>query len=162
MPRDRMAKLKKPDQKTLELKRTGTLNPRPSSVSDSLFKENAFFDAKDLLQVRYEMLRRHSVEGVSIVDVATRFGVSRPTVYQAQEAFQKAGLSGLLPKHRGPKQGHKLSAEIVEYVRTLRATEPGLTTVVCIQAVQKKFGITVHRRSLERALAGKKKPRNPT
>jgi transposase len=161
MPRDRMAKLKKPDQKTLELKRTGTLNPRPSSVSDSLFKENPFFDAKDLLQVRYEMLRRHSVEGVSIVDVATRFGVSRPTVYQAQEAFQKAGLSGLLPKHRGPKQGHKLSAEIIEYVRILRATEPGLTTVVCIQAVQEKFGITVHRRSLERALAGKKKPRNP-
>jgi transposase len=101
------------------------------------------------------------VEGVSIVDVATRFGVSRPTVYQAQEAFQKAGLSGLLPKHRGPKQGHKLSAEIIEYVRTLRATEPGLTTVVCIQAVQEKFGIKVHRRSLERALAGKKKPRNP-
>ena len=104
-----MAKLKKPDQKTLALKRTGTLNPRPDSVSDALFKENPFFDRKDLLQVRYEMLRRHSVEGVSIVDVATRFGVSRPTVYQAQAAFQQAGLSGLLPKHRGPKEGHKLS-----------------------------------------------------
>src|ERR1035438_9848143 len=161
MPRDRMAKLKKPDQKTLELKRTGTLNPRPSAVSDSLFKENPFFDPKDLLQVRYEMLRRHNVEGVSIVDVATRFGVSRPTVYQTQTAFQQAGLSGLLPKHRGPKEGHKLTAEIIEHVRTLRATDPGLTTVACIQAVQEKFGIMVHRRSLERALAGKKKPRNP-
>ena len=152
-----MAKLKKPDQKTLELKRTGTLNPRPGSVSDTLFKENPFFDPKDLLQVRYEMLRRHSVEGVSIVDVATKFGVSRPTVYQAQAAFQQAGLSGLLPKHRGPKEGHKLSAEVIEYVRTLRAAEPGLTTVACIQAVQEKFGITVHRRSLERALGGQKK-----
>ena len=131
-----MAKLKKPDQKTLELKRTGTLNPRPDSVSDTLFKENPFFDPKDLLQVRYEMLRRHSVEGVSIVDVATTFGVSRPTVYQAQAAFQQAGLSGLLPKHRGPKEGHKLSAEVIEYVRTLRAAEPGLTTVACVQAVQ--------------------------
>ena len=157
-----MAQLKKPDRKTLELKRNGTLNPRPGSVSDTLFKENPFFDPKDLLQVRYEMLRRHSVEGVSIVDVAAKFGVSRPTVYQAQAAFQQAGLNGLLPKHRGPKEGHKLSTEIIEYVRTLRATEPGLTTVACIQAVQEKFGITVHRRSLERALAGKKKPRNPT
>ena len=156
-----MAKLKQPDQKTLELKRTGTLNPRPSSVSDSLFKENSFFDPKDLLQVRYEMLRRHNVEGISIVDVAARFGVSRPTVYEAQTAFQQAGLGGLLPKHRGPKEGHKLTAEIIEYVRTLRTAESGLTTVACIQAVQKKFGITVHRRSLERALAGKKKPRNP-
>ena len=117
--RKRMAKLKKPDQKTLELKRTGTLNPRPDSVSDTLFKENPFFDPKDLLQVRYEMLRRHSVEGVSIVDVATRFGVSRPTVYQAQAAFQQAGLSGLLPKHRGPKRrtqavrrGHRVCADL--------------------------------------------------
>lgn len=156
-----MAKLKKPGQKTLELKRTGTFNPRPGSVSDSLFKQNPFFDPKDLLQVRYEMLRRHSAEGVSIVDVANKFGVSRPTVYQAQAAFQQAGLSGLLPKHRGPKEGHKLSAEIIEYVRNLRTTDPRLTTVACIQAVQEKFGITVHRRSLERALAGKNKPRSP-
>src|SRR5215471_15471301 len=155
-----MAKLKKPDQKTLELKRTGTLNPYPDSVSDPLFQQNPFFDPKDLLQVRYEMLRRHSVEGVSIVDVASRFGVSRPTVYQAQAAFQQAGLSGLLPKQRGPKEGHKLSPEVIEYVRTLRAGDPGLTTVACVRAVQEKFGIAVHRRSLERALAGKKKPRN--
>lgn len=158
---DRMAKLKKPDPKTLELKRTGTLNPRPESVADALFKENPFFDPKDLLQVRYEMLRRHSVEGVSIVDAAANFGVSRPTVYQAQAAFQQAGLSGLLPKQRGPKEGHKLSAEVIEHVRTLRAAEPGLTTVACIKAVQEKFGITVHRRSLERALTSKKKPRRP-
>jgi len=156
-----MAKLQKPDQKTPELKRTGTLNPRPGSVSDTLFKENPFFDPKDLLQVRYEMLRRHIVEEVSIVDVAANFGVSRPTVYQAQAAFQQDGLIGLIPKHRGPKEGHKLSAEVIEYVRTLRVAEPGLTTVACVQAVQKKFGITVHRRSLERALASKKKPRNP-
>ena len=157
-----MAKLKKIDQKTLELKRTGTLNPRPGSVSDALFKENPFFDPKDLLQVRYEMLRRHSVEEISIVDVAAKFGVSRPTVYQAQAAFQQAGLmSGLLPRHRGPKAGHKLSGEVIAYVRALRAAEPGLTTVACVQAVQEKFGTRVHRRSLERALASKKKPRNP-
>src|SRR6266567_2617840 len=126
-----MARLKKPDQKTLELKRTATLNPRPGSVSDTLFQENPFFDPKDLLQVRYEMLRRHSVEGASVVDVATTFGVSRPTVYQAQAAFQQAGLSGLLPKHRGPKEGHKLSVEVIDYVRTLRTTDPSLTTIAC-------------------------------
>jgi transposase len=154
-----MAKPKKPDQKTLALKRTGTLNPRPDAVADTLFKADPFFDPKDLLQVRYEMLRRHSVERSSIVEVAAKFGVSRPTVYQAQAAFEQAGLIGLLPKHRGPKQGHKLSPEVVEYVRTLRSTEPGLTTVACVQAVHARFGIRVHRRSLERALASKKKPR---
>ena len=157
-----MAKATKPDQKSLELKRTATLNPRPESIADRLFKENPFFDPKDLLQVRYEMLRRHRVEGISIVDVASQFGVSRPTVYQAQAAFEQAGLSGLLPKQRGPKQGHKLSAHIIEYVRLLRAAVPGLTTVAIVQAVQEQFGVTVHRRSLERALATKKKLRKPT
>jgi transposase len=155
-----MAKRKRPDQKTLELKRTGTLNVRPGSISDTLFKENPFFDPKDLLQVRYEMLRRHSVEGASVVDIASRFGVSRPTVYQAQTAFQQKGLSGLLPQHRGPKHGHKLSAEVIEYIRSVRAGAPAMTTVACVQAIQEKFGIAVHRRSLERALSSKKKPQN--
>jgi transposase len=156
-----MPKPTKPDQKSLELKRTATLNPRPQSIADRLFKENPFFDPKDLLQVRYEMLRRHRVERVSIVDVASQFGVSRPTVYQTQSAFEQAGLSGLLPKPRGPKQGHKLSAQIIEYVRLLRAANPELTTVGALRAVKQRFGITVHRRSLERALVSKKKLRNP-
>ena len=158
-----MVRRGQPDQKMLELKRTGTLNPRPDAVTDLLFKENPFFDPRDLLQVRYEMLRRHVVEGLSILDAATAFGVSRPTFYQAQAAFSRSGLAGLLPSRRGPKGGHKTTTEVLEYVANLRAADPNLTTVQCVQAVQQHFGITVHRRSLERALArGKKKPLRPT
>lgn len=152
-----MAKLKKPDPKLLQLKNTGTLNPHPSAVSDTLFRENPFFDSKDLLQVRYEMLRRHRVEGASVVYVVSAFGVSRPTFYQAQTAFERSGLTGLVPKQRGPKEGHKLSSAIIEHVRTLKAATPGLTTTACVKVIQKTFGIQIHRRSLERALAGKKK-----
>jgi transposase len=154
-----MARLKKPDQKLLELKHTGTLNPHPAAISDALFHENPFFDSNDLLQVRYEMLRRHQVDGASVVEVASAFGVSRPTFYQAEAAFERGGLAGLVPKQRGPKGGHKLSGKVIEYVRTVKASSPGVTTAECIRAVQEKFGITVHRRSLERAMAGKKKPR---
>jgi transposase len=149
----------RPDQKTLELKRTGALNPRPDAVTDPLFKENPFFDPRDLLQVRYEMLRRHVAENMSILDAAAAFGVSRPTFYQAQDAFNRSGLAGLLPGRRGPKGGHKVSAEVLDYVANLRAADPRLTTVQCVEAIQQHFGITVHRRSLERALVrGKKKP----
>src|SRR5438128_1688582 len=91
-----MAKRKKPDNKTLELKRTGTINSRPDSISDALFRENPFFDPKHLLQLRYEMLRRHDVEGISIVDVATRFGGSRPTFYQTEAGLQHAGCRVLM------------------------------------------------------------------
>ena len=154
-----MAKRGQPDQKALELKRTGTLNPHPEAVADLLFKENPFFDPRDLLQVRYEMLRRHRAQEMSILDAAAAFGVSRPTFYQAQAAFNRAGLVGLLPSQRGPKAGHKVTAEVLDYIATLRATEPGLTTVQCVRAVRDHFGVTLHRRSLERALArSQKKP----
>ena len=79
-----------------------------------------------------------------------------------KNAFQRSGLAGLLPAQRGPKDGHKLSAEVLDYVASLREADPKLTTVQCVKAVQEHFGITVHRRSLERALARrKKKPHQP-
>jgi len=148
------------DQKARDLQRTGTLNPRPDTVADALFRENPFFDPRDRLQARYEMLRRHRADALPIRQAAAAFGVSRPTFYQAQTAFQRAGLAGLLPKPRGPKGGHKLSAEVLDYVERLKAADPALTTLQCVHAVHDRFGLTIHRRSLERALGRrKKKPR---
>ena len=158
-----MAKRRQRDQKSEELKRTRTFNPHVETVTDSLFKQNPFFDPRDLLQVRYEMLRRHTAEQMSILDAAAAFGVSRPTFYQAQVSFERSGLAGLLPDRRGPKDGHKLSAEVLDYVASLRESDPQLTTVQCVKAIREHFAITVHRRSLERALARrKKKPRHRT
>src|SRR5215469_13082287 len=158
-----MAKRNQRDQKSKELKQTGTLNPHAETVTDPLFQQNPFFDPRDLLQARYEMLRRHTAEQMSVIDAATAFGVSRPTFYQAQEAFQRSGLAGLLPARRGPKDGHKLSAEVLDYVASLRGADPKLSTGQCVKAIQERFAITVHRRSLERALARrKKKPQDQT
>lgn len=69
--------------------------------------------ARDLLQVRHEMVRRHDIEEVPMAMTAKLFGVSLPTAYQAQAAFAAEGIAGLLPKRRGPKQGHKLTPEIL-------------------------------------------------
>jgi transposase len=155
-----MAKRRQRDPKTAELKQTRTLNPHAETVTDPLFQQNPFFDPRDLLQSRYEMLRRHTAEQKSILDAAAAFGVSRPTFYQAQVSFQRSGLAGLLPARRGPKGGHKLTVEVLDYVASLRESDPKLTTVQCVKAIQEHFAITIHRRSLERALARrKKKPR---
>ena len=105
--------------------------------------------------------RRHRVDGVAISEVSTNFGVSRPTFYKALRALQKAGLPGLLPSQRGPKDGHKISAEVVAFVVALKAARPQLTTSQCLEEIETQFGIKVHRRSLERALARKKKRINP-
>jgi transposase len=155
-----MPKRRKIDSKEVALKREGALNPHPESISDPLFKEDAFFDPRDLVQVRYEMLRRHRADGLSVVAVAESFGVSRPTFYQAQTEFTKAGLPGLLPKHRGPKHGHKLSEEVIDHVLEIKRSQPELTTAECLRMIKERFGITVHRRSLERALERKKNGRS--
>lgn len=140
--------------------RDGTLNPRPEVVRDPLFLDNPFFDAGDLVQVRYEMVRRHQVDRIAISDVVRFFGVTRPTFYKAQTALAEHGLAGLIPRQRGPKGGHKLSAEVLSYIDHLKAAQPALTVPQCVDAIAAHFGVKVHRRSLERALAVKKKQRD--
>ena len=156
-----MAKPPRHDPKRAALARDGALNPHPEAVRDPLFAGNPFFDAKDLVQVRYEMVRRHRADGMAISDVAAAFGVSRPTFYKAQSALSTDGLIGLVPRPRGPKSGHKISAEVVAFVTDLKAASPELTTPQCLAAIERQFGVKVHRRSLERALSRKKNPRAP-
>lgn len=156
-----MPKPPRRDPKSQALARDGALNPHPEAVRDPLFATNPFFDPKDLVQVRYEMVRRHDAEGVSITDVATSFGVSRPTFYKAQNTLAAAGLAGLVPKPRGPKGGHKVSAEVVAFIANLKTDQPELTTAQCLAAIDAQFGVTVHRRSLERAMTRKKKSQDP-
>ncbi|HEY1579273.1 MAG TPA: helix-turn-helix domain-containing protein [Terracidiphilus sp.] len=156
-----MPKRRKVDAKTVELDRSGTLNPHPEAIVDPLFQNNPFFDPRDLLQARYEMLRRHRIERRSIVETTQAFGVSRPTFYHAQTAFTEQGLAGLLPQVRGPKNRHKLSGEVLQHVLALKSADPTLTTAKCVLEIRQHFGISVHRRSLERALQSKKKRRTP-
>lgn len=133
------------------------LNPHPEAVRDPLFLDNPFFDADDLVQVRYEMVRRHQIERMAIGDVVSLFGVSRPTFYKARSALAEHGLGGLIPQQRGPNGGHKLSGEILTCIDQLKAEHPDLSVLQCVDAIAAGFGVKVHRRSLERALALRKK-----
>ena len=59
------------------LRANGTFNPRAARVTDALFVKEDFFDARDLVQVKYEMLRRVREEGMNVVQAAAAFGFSR-------------------------------------------------------------------------------------
>src|SRR3954465_2579863 len=144
-----------PDQdiKLRTLQQQGTLNPRPKSVRDELFVHDHFFDARDLVQVKYEMLRRVRTDGQSVTDAAAAFGFSRPSFYQAQSAFGQDGLAGLVPHKRGPKQAHKLTEEVLAILREARQRGPSVRPGELARLIQQRFGTTVHPRSIERALS---------
>jgi transposase len=144
---------KKPDPKVEALRESRTLNPRAEAVTDEAFAGSDFFDPRDLVQVKYEMLRRVREEGVSVSAAAAAFGLSRQSYYQAAAALEEGGLPGLLPGKPGPRAAHKLTGEVVEHLRGLVAADPGLRPAELAEAVAHRFGIRVHPRSVERALA---------
>jgi len=94
----------------------GTLNPAPEKVSDPKFRQSEFFDPRDAVQVKYEMLRRVSVENASVTEASDEYGVSRPTYYQAKTSFEGAGIAGLVPRKRGPRGPHKLQGEVLAFL----------------------------------------------
>ena len=147
------------DPKLEALRADGALNRRADQVADPLFGTHEFFDARDIVQVKYEMLRRVEIDAQPIAPTAAAFRFSRPSFYQAQQAFQRRGLAGLLPKKRGPHGGHKLTAEILTFIQDTRAQEASLRPADLAARVAHRFGTTVHPRSIERALERQEKRR---
>jgi transposase len=152
-------KNKKEHPKVEALREQGTLNPVPEDVRDAKFHDSEFFDPHDIVQVKYEMLRRVSVDNASVSAAAEEYGVSRPTYYQTRASFEKGGLTGLVPQKRGPRGPHKLRGQALAFVQQqLVAGEP-LRARELAKLVRQKYDLDVHPRTIERALAGKKTSR---
>jgi transposase len=119
--------------------------------------DSDFFDARDLVQVKYEMVRGVRAEGRSISHSAAAFGMSRPTFYQAQAALDRGGMAALVPKKPGPRRAHKLDTEVMDFRARLRSEDPSLRPADLAARVLERFGRKVHPRSVERALARREK-----
>lgn len=145
------------DSKTQRLQQSATLNPSPERVVDPLFADSEFFDPRDLLQVRYEMVRRS--EEASLREAAERFGASVPTCVRANRAFREGGLQALIPRRRGPRGAHKITAEILAFVEEHRTRHGPVGSRKLVPLIAERFGVTLHPRGLDKALArAKKKP----
>ncbi len=146
-----MARRKDPKVEALRAERS--LNPRPEAVRDQQFASSEFLDARDLVQVKYEMVRRARVDGEPVSRAAEAFGFSRPSFYAAQAALDQGGLAALVPARPGPKRAHKMSGEVVAFARERLAVDPKLSSQALVELIAERFGVRVHRRSVERALA---------
>ena len=147
------------DAKRRLLRQQGVLHPHPEAVSAALFQDSSFFDPGDLIQVKYEMLRRVETEQIPVSQAAHQAGLSRPSFYQAQAAMQQSGLAGLIPQKPGPHGAHKLTAQVLDLVDRQRSSQPDLKFAELARLVQQQLGVTVHPRTLERVLSRRQKKR---
>ena len=157
-----MARPKKPvDDKTESLKKYGALNPHPQKVAEKTFSDSAleFFDPRDLVQVKYEMLRTVEKEGRSVKLASEAFGFSRPAFYQAQAQFKQGGVTGLVKRRPGPKSAHKLTDDILSFIEKKVIEGKPLRARKLAPLIREKFGKDVHPRTIERAVTRGKKNR---
>ena len=139
-----------PDEKLTFLRQSQALHPHPEKVRDPLFTSGSpFFDPRDLVQVKYELLRRVRVDGYSVSAATALFALSRPTFYAAQAAWERAGLGGSLPVPSGPRHAHKLTEEIMAELQPLAKTMSSVELAAWLKAQR---NLIVHPRSIERAL----------
>ncbi len=155
-----MARPKQPkDDKSENLRKYGALNPHPQKVKEKMFSDSAidFFDPRDLVQVKYEMLRAVDKEGRSVKHASEAFGFSRPAFYQAQSQFKQGGVTGLVKKRPGPKSAHKLTDDILAFIEEKVKEGKPLGARKLAPLIKERFGKDVHPRTIERAIARRKK-----
>jgi len=146
-----------PPSKIKALKTAGAFNPRADQVRHPLFGQSEFFDPRDLPQLKYETLRALEVDDYSVTRAAEEFGLSRPTIYQAQDQFKKQGLEGLLARKRGPKKPHKLTPPVRQYLEELAASQPQMRPRELARRLRQRFRVKIHPRTIEKALKTKAK-----
>jgi transposase len=144
------------DAKAAALRDEGTLNAAPEKVGDPKFQPGEFFDPRDLVQVKYELLRRVVVDHASVTDATGEYGVSRPTYYHTKAQFDAAGIAGLVPKKRGPRGPHKLQAKARAFLEQHVTPGEPIRARALAALLRQQLKLTVHPRTIERALGGKK------
>ena len=137
------------------MKENGSFNRRSSYVSADIFRDSRFFDKKDIVQVKYEMLRAVAKDGGSVTDVSGEFGFSRKTFYQVSHAFGEGGLNGLMPKKTGPKGPSKLRGEVSEFIDAYVSSHEKAKASEIAAQTEAELGICVHPRTIERHLEKK-------
>jgi transposase len=141
------------DPKVEALQAARCLNPHPEQVTDPGFLASDFFDARDAVQVKYEMVRKVEAGGAAVTEAAAAFGYSRPAYYAAAAALESAGLEGLVPARPGPRGASKLTDEICAWAEQQLAADPAPRPGQLAGPVEEELGVRAHPRSIERALA---------
>ena len=144
-------------QRLDSLTEAGLVHPAPESVTAAVFAEHpGFFMAVDKVQVKYEMLRAHLVEGESASSAAQTHGYSRASFYVVAHAFETGGMVGLLDERPGRRGPLKLSPEVLTFLFERARAGPGISGAQLAGELEAELGVRLHRRTIERVLGGRR------
>ena len=141
--------------KTDILKKNGTYNKNHDSVKAADFQQGIFFDAEDLAQVKYEMLRSVAKGEYNVLEASARYGFSRQSYYSIKDGVDREGLSALIPKKTGPRQSYKLTENGQSFIDQYVETHPSAKSSEINEALKNETGICVHNRTVDRYISKK-------
>ena len=125
-------------------------NDRARLVQSPLFQQSDFFDPRDKVQVKYEMLRAALVDGVTVSEASRQFGYSRESFYTAVELFRDQGILALADAKRGPRQPRKLTPKVQRFLMREMENDPSLSGRELAERIAERLAVNVHHRSVER------------
>jgi hypothetical protein len=67
----------------------------------------------------------------------------------------------LVPARPGPRRAHKLTDEIVAFVREQLDADASLRPGDLVEVIVQRFGVRVHPRSIERAISRAERSKSP-
>jgi len=134
------------------LQKSNCFNRNNANVTAGIFSASPFFDCRDIVQVKYEMVRAvENAEG-TVADISRSFGFSRKSYYQINEAFQAGGLQALVPKKTGPKKPTKLTPETSAFIESFLDNKPNAKSSEVSAALEAEIGVNIHPRTIYRHL----------
>ena len=141
----------RPDPKEAALAGARCLNPHPEQVTDPEFGASDFLDARDAVQVKYEMVRK--VRRRRSPRPPRRSATPAPRTTPRPPHWSPPGWTGLCP--RGPGRAGPASSprKSSPGPRSSSPPGPGLRPAQLPDRIADAFGVRVHPRSVERALA---------
>jgi transposase len=138
------------------LEQAGLLHPAAEAVLAEPFRSYPqFFASFDKVQVKYEMLRAHLLDGQTASAAASAHGYSRASFYLVAAAFEQAGMVGLLDERPGRRGPLKLSPEVLAFLETRHRERPGASGAELASELEAALGVTLHRRTVEKALGSR-------
>ena len=145
------------DGKTRALAASRTLNRDPEKVTDPAFAPGSFFDPADLVQVKYEMVRRSETDGVPVPQRPRRRSGSPASAVYGQVGAGRAGPGRADPgqaRSQGRPQAHR---EVVDLLEELLAADATLRSGELAAQAAQRIGISVHPARCERALSRRRR-----